>query len=113
MKLKLLLGMLFSLAAFNITGCGGGGGGGAAAPPPNFVNGTAAAGKFVSGTVNVFSVVASAKAAQVGTAALDAAGNFNVNIGSYTGPALIEVATGGCTEPERHRAGNRQCHRGT
>ena len=58
MKLKILLGMIFSAALITLSGCGGGGGGSAAAPAVSTkVSGTPFKGAFNSGgSVKIFGV---------------------------------------------------------
>jgi hypothetical protein len=91
MKIKILLGMICSLAVIAISGCGGGGGGAVATT----VSGTAAKGPFAIGSaVKVFAIdtVTRAKGAQLGTGVVtDATGAYSVDIGAYTGPIMVEV----------------------
>jgi hypothetical protein len=93
MKIKYFAGMLFLLAAAILAGCGGGGGGGTAAPATTVISGVAAKGLFTSGTVKIYGVNATsaAKGDLLKTTALDALGTYNADIGSYTGPVVIEV----------------------
>lgn len=91
MKIKILLGMLFSLAAMTVSGCGGGGGGGT---QPTIVSGTAMKGQFTAGTVKIFAVdlATGAKAATpLKTDVLSATGTFSVDISPFTGPIIVEV----------------------
>jgi hypothetical protein len=92
MKIKILLGMLFSLTMMTIYGCGGGGGGAG----PTVVSGTAAKGPFIAGSVvKVFAIDAATrlKGAQVGAGQVsDATGAYSVDISPYVGPILIEVS---------------------
>ncbi|MBI2354050.1 MAG: hypothetical protein HYV06_03295 [Deltaproteobacteria bacterium] len=91
MKIKILLGMLFSLAAMAVSGCGGGGGG----TQPTIVSGTAMKGQFSSGTVKIFAVdlTTGAKAATpLKTDVLTATGTFSVDVSPHTGPIIVEVS---------------------
>jgi hypothetical protein len=91
MKIKILLGMFFSLAALTVAGCGGGGGGGAATTT---VAGTAMKGLFTEGTVKIFAVdpaTGSQAATPLKTDVLKADSTYSMDIGSYTGPIIIEV----------------------
>jgi len=94
MKKYILFVMLMVIALTNIYGCGGGGGGGAATP--TVVNGVASKGPFISGSpVKVFAIdqVTGTKAAQLGTGVvLDSLGTYSVEIGTYTGPIIVEVS---------------------
>lgn len=89
MKIKILLGMLFSLAVMAVSGCGGGGGG----TQPTIVSGTAMKGQFVSGTVQIFGIntATATKGDLLKTVPLDAQGNFTADISPFTGPVIIEV----------------------
>jgi hypothetical protein len=91
MKIRILLGMFFSLAALTVAGCGGGGGGGAATTT---VAGTAMKGLFTEGTVTVFGVdpaTGNKAATPLKTDVLKADSTYSMDIGSYTGPVIIEV----------------------
>jgi len=91
MKINILLGMFFSLAALTVAGCGGGGGGGAATTT---VAGTAMKGLFTEGTVKIFAVdpaTGSQAATPLKTDVLKADSTYSMDIGSYTGPIIIEV----------------------
>ncbi|KAF0221583.1 MAG: hypothetical protein FD174_352 [Geobacteraceae bacterium] len=95
MKIKILLGMLFSLAAMTLSGCGGGGG--AAPAAPTIVSGVAAKGQFVNGTVQIFAIDSATgdkEATPRRTVTLDplAPGVYTADISPYTGPVLVEVA---------------------
>jgi len=94
MKIKILLGMFFSVALITLSGCGGGGGGGTPAAIPTVVSGVAAKGQFVSGKVNIFGIdsVTSGKGTLLKTTSLDALGTYSADISPYTGPILIEVS---------------------
>jgi hypothetical protein len=92
MNIRILLGIIFSLAALPFAGCGGGGGG-TAAPTTTVVSGVAAKGQFTSGAVKIFGVNATtaAKGDLLKATALDALGTYSADIGSYSGPVVIEV----------------------
>jgi hypothetical protein len=95
MKIRILVGMLFSLALLALAACGGGGGGGSATPPviPTVISGIASKGQFVSGAVRIFGIdpVTASKGALLKTTALDVLGNYSADISPYTGPIIIEV----------------------
>jgi hypothetical protein len=89
MKIKILLGMFFSLAAMTVAGCGGGGG-----AATTTVAGTAMKGLFTEGTVQVFAVdpaTGSKAATPLKTDVLKADSSYSMDIGSFTGPVIIEV----------------------
>src|SRR5262245_42088889 len=92
MKIRILLGLMCSLAVLAMSGCGGGGGGGA--PGATTVTGVAAKGPFASGSVvKVFKIdaVTRTKGDLLGTGATDATGAYTVDAGAYTGPIIVEV----------------------
>ncbi len=77
-----------------LTACGGGGGGGGASSTATTVAGVASKGIIKKGTVNVFPVnaagVKGSTPLAVGTT--DDNGAYSLNIGSYTGPIVVEVS---------------------
>ncbi len=92
MNIKILFGVIFSLAVMTVFGCGGGGG----ATPPTIISGVASKGPFISGSpVKVFAVdqATGTKGAQLGTGVVsDSLGTYSVDIGIYAGPIVIEVS---------------------
>jgi hypothetical protein len=81
--------MILSVAVMALTGCGGGGD-----SAPTVVSGVASKGEFTSGSVSIFRVdpVTFAKGAALAeNVALQAGGAYEANIGSYTGPIVIEA----------------------
>lgn len=94
MKIRILFGMIFSVALITLSGCGGGGGGTPTPAAPTVVSGVASKGQFVSGKVDIFGVdsVTSGKGTLLKTTSLDALGNYSADISPYTGPLLIEVS---------------------
>jgi len=93
LKLIFTTGLLLLLAA-----CGGGGGGSST----NTVSGIASAGIISGGTVKVFQPYSSLTGAdkkELGTPATTLAnGSYSVNIGSYSGPVIVEVTGGTYTD---------------
>lgn len=92
LKAILLTALLVVTAA-----CGGGGGGTPA--PTTTVSGVAAAGIIKGGTVQVFAPYSSLSGAdkkQIGSNALTdpVTGAYSVNLGTYTGPVIVEVSGG-------------------
>lgn len=90
-KLVLISALLLITAA-----CGGGGGG--TPPTPSVITGVAAAGVIKGGTVKAFSAYSSVSGAdkkQLGsTATTSNTGVYSIDLGTYTGPVIVEV-TGG------------------
>lgn len=96
MKIKILLGIFFSLTMMSLSGCGGGGGG-AAPAVPTVISGVASKGQFLNGTVQVFAIDSATgdkKATPLRSVTLDplAPGVYTADISPYTGPVLIEVS---------------------
>ena len=90
--MKIWKGLFVAALLMLTAACGGGGGG----SKSTTVTGVAAAGVIKGGTVKVFTPYSSATGAdkkQLGsTATTDATtGRYSVNIGSYTGPVIVEV----------------------
>ncbi len=90
--MKIWKGLFVAALLMLTAACGGGGGG----SKSTTVTGVAAAGVIKGGTVKVFAPYSSATGAdkkQLGaTATTDATtGVYSVNIGSYTGPVIVEV----------------------
>ena len=82
-----------------ITAACGGGGGGSTPPASNTVAGVAAAGIIKGGTVKVFgpySSVSGADKKQIGATVQTSltTGAYSVDLGSYTGPVIVEVSGG-------------------
>jgi len=65
---------------------------------PGTVSGTAVKGPVASATVSAFAVTNGAKGTQLATAQTDAHGQFTMQVGSYTGPVLIEMHGGTYTD---------------
>jgi hypothetical protein len=90
-----LLGVAASVV---VSGCGGGSSTGPVAPPPaavNTVTGVASKGPLSGATVCAYAISAGAKGTLIGTCAASAStGAYTLDLGSYTGPVLLE-ATGG------------------
>ena len=97
MKIRILFGMIISAALMALFGCGGGGGGGTPAAPAGsttVVSGTPFKGAFDSGgTVKIFGVDASGikLATPLKATQIDVFGKYSVDIGTYTGPIVVEV----------------------
>jgi hypothetical protein len=96
-------GKLFAASAFfmlYLSGCGGGGGAGpviSPAPTPTtktVVTGVAEKGPFVKGSsVSVYAVTGGAKGALLlQTTTSDDSGNYSADLGSYTGPVIVEAS---------------------
>ena len=86
-----------------LAGCGGGGDGGGTSvtttPGTGTVSGTAIKGPVSGGTVTTFSINSDGtKGGQIGTAMTDAQGNFSMDVGSHSGPVMMEMTGGSYTD---------------
>jgi hypothetical protein len=96
---RILLGLATS-ALLLATGCGGGGSAGSGGDEkptasPNLVRGVASKGPLQGSTVCAFAIVNNAKSSALGTCAANIAnGAYSIDIGTYTGPVLLEVLGG-------------------
>lgn len=86
-----------------LSACGGGGESvilaGVGSGGTGFASGTVTKGPVSAATVTAYSVSAGMMGAMVGTTTTDANGNFNMNIGSYSG-AMVFQASGGSYRDE-------------
>jgi len=89
----LRLAMVLWSAAL-LAGCGSSGGSSSVESAPTTLSGTASKGPISSGVVTAYSVVNGIKSAALGTVQTDSLGHYSVDIGSYSGPVLLEVVGG-------------------
>jgi hypothetical protein len=76
-------------------GCGGGSvDSGVGSGGTGYVAGTAVAGPVGGATVDAYGISAGQLGAKLGTGTTDANGNFNLAIGSYAGPLMLQVSGG-------------------
>ena len=107
LPLPLLRSAVMAAAAASIllvSACGGGGGAstalaGVGSGGTGFAGGTVTKGPVNGATVTAYRVTGGNLGAMVGTTATDANGNFNMNIGSYSG-AMVLQASGGSYKDE-------------
>ena len=95
MKIHTIIKTILLGTALFLSACGGGGGG-AAAAPDTIIKGVAQAGVFLSGaTVKVYKFDAAGTLVQLATTpavvTTDGTGNYQANIGPYTGPVVVKV----------------------
>lgn len=85
-----------------LSGCGGGGSSGSAADgsASTALSGMAMAGPFLTGQACAYRITGGAKGALLGTCANLASSAFNIDIGSYTGDVLVEIAAGATYDDE-------------
>ena len=87
------------MASALMVACGGGGGTATSsngAPGANAISGIASDGPLNGSSVCAYAITASGvQGAQIGSCATtDSAGNYSINLGTYTGPVMLQ-ATGG------------------
>lgn len=68
------------------------------------MDGTAMKGPVANATVTAFAVTSGARGAQLGTAPTDAQGHFTMEVGSYSGPVLMEMRSGAYTDEATNAA---------
>lgn len=96
---RLIVVLFASLMLF--AGCGGGSDDTSVTTTPGTgtISGTAVKGPVSGGTVTAFSTNSDgAKGGQIGTAMTDAQGNFLMNVGSHSGPVMMEMTGGSYTD---------------
>jgi len=104
MNIRGFFGQLSLLATLAIAGCGGGGGTApATAPAPaqtSVVSGVASKGPIKAGTGKIYAIRNGVedRSAPIGQGVTDATGGYLVDVGSYTGPVLVEVTGGSYTD---------------
>ncbi len=86
-----------------VWGCGGGGGGGTVSTPPvvvtNTVSGVASKGIISGGTVSAYRIVNGVRESQpIITGTTSSTGAYQLNIGTYTGPLMVEITGGTYTD---------------
>jgi len=87
----LALAAIMSLAA-----CGGGGGNdsGSVIAGGGIIGGTGFKGPVANGTVTAYALAGGVASAVLGTGSTDVDGKFRIDIGSYAGPVMLQVAGG-------------------
>ncbi len=95
--IKTSLAYLSIAAAFVLSACGGGGGGGGASISANpvVVSGVASKGLLKRADVCAFAVTSGVQGTQLGKCSTtDDSGNFTVDLGGYTGTAMLQASGG-------------------
>lgn len=99
--MKALPILISTLVLSLLVACGGGGGGGGSTSVPTTppassgtVSGTAVKGPVVGGTMAAYAIVNGAMGSQLGSATTDTQGNFQLSIGSYAGPIMLQLSGG-------------------
>ncbi|SNB46283.1 hypothetical protein [Geobacter sp. DSM 9736] len=101
MNMRLILNILVCLSLATLFGCGGGGGAASSGSPSpeasTVVAGKAVKGPIGGGTVSIYAVSNGTvdRSAPLGTfGPTPASGAYSIDIGSYTGPVLVEIVGG-------------------
>lgn len=87
-----------------ISGCGGGSGGSTSdatnAPPAqsNSISGVASKAPINGGTVNAYKITNNTKGDLIVSSTTDADGGYSLNLGTYSGPVLLETSGGSYTD---------------
>lgn len=95
---------LLVMAMVTLTGCGGGGGttattsGGDTTGNSTMLNGLATKGPIANGTASIFAITNGQKGSLLTTASTGTNGTFTANLGSYSGPVMVEVTNGSYTD---------------
>lgn len=96
---KVLLALILSIGSLTLlSGCSGGGGGGGGTTPSassnGIISGTAVKGPVGGGTVTAYAISNGTMGAQLASATTDAQGNFQISIGAYSGPVMLQLSGG-------------------
>src|SRR5512147_2948804 len=103
-KLKVMLAITLLIGSMSILfGCGSGGGTNSITTPGDnsgatgtsgMISGTAVKGPISGGTVTAFAVTNGSMGMQLASGTTDSQGNFNMSIGDYTGPIMLQMSGG-------------------
>jgi hypothetical protein len=101
-KLKVMLALTLLIGSMSILfGCGGGGssvttpeGPGGTTGANGMISGTAVKGPISGGTVTAFAVANGTMGMQLASGITDSRGNFNISIGDYAGPIMLQMSGG-------------------
>jgi len=100
MRKSLIVGVLAAVG-LTLTACGGGSGssGGAAPPPPaGSLSGTAVKGPVNGGMMTAYSLTNGVVGPEVTHGTTDASGHFNLSMGGYAGPVMLQLSGGTYTD---------------
>jgi len=86
-----------------LAGCGGGGGGSSSGTPPaqtslTTISGVASKAPISGGTVTAYRIVNNAKGSAIVSGPTGAGGAYSLDLGSYTGPVILEISGGTYTD---------------
>ena len=101
-KLKVMLTITLLIGSLSLLfGCGGGGssattpiGTGGTIGANGMISGTAVKGPVSGGTVKAYAIINGNMGMQLASAITDSQGNFNISIGDYAGPIMVQMSGG-------------------
>lgn len=98
-KLNVMLALILLIGSLTLlNGCGGGGSGETTSATSGTISGTAVKGPVDGGTVTAYAVANGAMGAQLASGTTDAQGNFQISIGAYSGPVMLQLSSGTFTD---------------
>jgi hypothetical protein len=90
-----MLALILSIGTLPLlSGCSGGGGSSPAASISGIISGTAVKGPVGGGTVTAYAVSNGVMGSQLASATTDSQGNFQISIGAYSGPVMLQLSGG-------------------
>ncbi|MEI8031375.1 MAG: hypothetical protein WCH35_16495 [Comamonadaceae bacterium] len=95
LRLRLIMAMFATVML--ATACGGGGAD-VGSGGTGFVSGTVTKGPVGNATVAAYGISSGQMGAQIGAATTDVSGNFRIDIGTYSGPVLLQMSGGSYTD---------------
>jgi hypothetical protein len=102
-KLKIMLTLTLLIGSMSLFfGCGGGGSSSVTTPGEHggttgttgIISGTAVKGPINGGAVTVFTVTNGSMGTQLASGTTDSRGNYNISIGDYAGPVMLQMSGG-------------------
>ena len=96
--LTVLVPTLLIVSTLLLSSCGGGGGGGTTPAANGLISGTAVKGPVHLATVTAFAITNGSLGSQIGSGTTDVQGNFNISIGTYSGPVMLQMSGGKYTD---------------
>jgi hypothetical protein len=95
-KLTIMMALILFVGSLSLlSGCGGGGSSATTPAGTNgMISGTAVKGPVAGATVTAYGITNDVMGTQVATGTTDLMGNFNISIGDYTGPVMLQMSGG-------------------
>jgi hypothetical protein len=93
-KLTIMMALILFVGSLSLlSGCGGGGSSATTPAGTNgMISGTAVKGPVAGATVTAYGITNDVMGTQVATGTTDLMGNFNISIGDYTGPVMLQMS---------------------